>query len=233
MTILYKRLATVADMLIQGKAVADIGADHALLPIYLIENKIAPRVIIGELGDGPYQRAVNAVQSSSARDKIDLRQGNGLQVLDNAEVGNVVMAGMGGDTMADILAYNWDKAASFQRFVFQPMSNAKVLRQRLASRGWLIEEERLGIENGRIFLVVASRPANCPYPLTDLEMEIGSAILRADNDLKREYIQRYLQRYKRIYGNLTRSPLHQNQVLARDYRGKIKRLEEILSASQG
>lgn len=229
----FKRLATVADMVIKGETVADIGADHALLPIYLILNQIVPRVIIGELGDGPYRRAWNAVQASSVKSRIDLRQGNGLQVLNYGEVKTVVLAGMGGDTMVDILANNWDKAASFQRFVFQPMSKAQVLRQRLASRGWLIEEELLGMENGRFFLVMSSRPANCPYPLTDLEIEIGSEILRADDEFKRGFIQRYLHKYTKIYQELIHSPLHRNRVLAQDYRDKIARLEEILGASQG
>ncbi len=229
----FKRLAMIADMVIKGEKVADIGADHALLPIYLIENQIVPRVIIGELGDGPYLRAWSAVQASSASNSIDLRQGNGLQILDYGEVKSVVLAGMGGDTIVDILSYDWDKAASFQRFVFQPMTKAQVLRQRLASRGWIIEEERLGTENGRFFQVIASRPANCPYILTDLEMEISAASLRADDELKRGFIQLYLQKYKRIYENLMGSPLHRNRLLAEDYKKKIARLEEILVASKG
>ncbi|PKM78674.1 MAG: hypothetical protein CVU90_01355 [Firmicutes bacterium HGW-Firmicutes-15] len=229
----FKRLAMIADMVIKGEKVADIGADHALLPIYLIENQIAPQVIIGELGDGPYRRACKAVQASSVTNSIDLRQGNGLQVLDYGEVKSVVLAGMGGDTMVEIMAHDWDKAASFRRFVFQPMTKAQVLRQRLASRGWIIEEERLGLENGHFFQVIASRPANCPYPLTDLETEIGSEILRADDEMKRGFIQRYLHNYTKIYKELINSPLHLNQLLAHNYRDKIARLEEILGARKG
>jgi tRNA (adenine22-N1)-methyltransferase len=227
----FKRLATIADMVIKGEKVADIGADHALLPIYLIENQIAPQVIIGELGDGPYLRAWNAVQASSVHKSIELRQGDGLQVLHHGEAKSVVLAGMGGDTMVEILAHDWNKAASFRRFVFQPMSKAQVLRQRLASRGWIIEDERLGSENGRFFQVIAVRPANCPYILTDLEMEIGVAALRVDDELKREFIQVHLQKYQRIYQDLMGSPLHRNRLLAENYKGKIERLEEILGAS--
>ena len=229
----FKRLAMIADMVIKGEKVADIGADHAILPIYLMENQIASRVIIGELGDGPFLRAWNAVQANSVNNRIDLRQGNGLQVLDYGEVKSVVLAGMGGDTMVEILGHDWNKAASFRRFVFQPMTKAQVLRQRLASRGWIIEEERLGLENGRFFQVIASRPANCPYPLTDLEMEIGATILRADDELKREFIQLYMQKYQRIYEDLIGSTLHRNRLLADDYKDKISGLEEILGASKG
>jgi tRNA (adenine22-N1)-methyltransferase len=229
---LCKRLALAADLIKPGESVADIGADHARLAIYLAEHKIASRVIIGELSDGPFACACRAVQESALADKISLRQGNGLQVLDSGEVNNVIIAGLGGDTIVEILAYDGDKAASFQRFIFQPMSKARALRQWLANRGWVIEDERLVRENRRVYLVIVSRPGNCPYVLTDLEIDIGPLILKEDNEINRGFIQRYLQKYKHIYVDLMRSPLPKNSELAHDYRKKIVRLEEILGVSQ-
>jgi tRNA (adenine22-N1)-methyltransferase len=231
MIVLNNRLLTVADMVIPGEQVADIGADHALLPIYLIENHIVPRVIIGELADGPFRRACRSVQDNRAQNRIDLRQGNGLQVLDYGEVKSVVMAGMGADTMVAILADEWNKAASFQRYVFQPMSKAHVLRRRLASRGWLIEQEHVGLDDGRLFLVIVSQPGNCPYPLSELEIEIGPYILKADKPLKRRLIQDYINKYKAIYSMIVQSQLYQNTLLAQDYKEKVERLEEILGGS--
>ncbi len=229
----FKRLAMIADMVIKGEKVADIGADHALLPIYLVENQIAPQVIIGELGDGPYRRACQAVQASACQNRIELRQGNGLQILGYGEVKSVVLAGMGGDTMVDILTYDRQKALSFERYVFQPMSKAQVLRQQLAAWGWSIEAERLGRENGRFFQVIASRPAHSIYTLTDLEMELGLA-LKAEDELHREFITQYLQKQRRIYAKLQASALQdRNLVLIEDCRRKIERLEEILGASKG
>ena len=232
MSCVDKRLAMVAEMIPAGQVVADIGADHAWLAIYLVESEIVPRVIIGELSDGPYARACAAVKGSTVRDKIEVRQGNGLQVLKRAEVGCVVLAGMGGDTIVDILAHDWDKAASFNSFVFQPMSKPEVLRQRLASRGWIIEDERLMEEHGRIYLAITSRSGNCPYHLNGLELELGPSILKADDEIKRIYMERYLQKYQRIYEEVERSSLHRNRFLAEGYREKIIVLEEILNASQ-
>jgi len=232
MTSLTKRLAMVAEMIRTGQPAADIGADHAQLAIHLVRNKIAPCCIIGELSDGPYTRACAAVQASTMSDRIKVRQGNGLQVLARGEVGWIVLAGMGGDTIIDILAHDWDKAASFQGYVFQPMSKAEVLRQRLASRGWIIEDERLVQENGHIYLAISSRPGNCPYYLTGLELELGSIILKADTEIKRKYLARYSQKCRRIYRDLLLSPLQFNRVLADEYQEKIIILEEVLHASQ-
>lgn len=232
MICLHKRLAMVTEMIRTGQSVADIGADHAQLAIYLALNNIAPRVIIGELSDGPYNRACLAVKGSTVNDRIEVRQGNGLQVLARGEVDRVVLAGMGGDTIVDILAHDWDKAASFQGYVFQPMSKAEVLRQRLASRGWIIEDERLVQEHGYIYLAINGRPGNCPYHLTGLELELGTSILQADNEIKRTYITRYLHKCRRIQKELLLSPLHVNRILADEYREKIIIMEEVLNASQ-
>jgi tRNA (adenine22-N1)-methyltransferase len=232
MTSSNNRLAMVAEMIRAGQAVADIGADHAWLAIYLAESKRATRVIIGELSDGPYTRANQAVKSSKAPDRIEVRQGNGLQILDKGEVDCVVLAGMGGDTIVNILAYDWDKAASFQDYVFQPMSKAVVLRQRLASRGWIIEDECLVQDNGRIYLSMNCHPGNCPYHLNGLELELGPVILKADSEIKRICVTRYLQKCQRIYKQLLQSSLHHNRILANQYREKIIALEEALHANQ-
>ena len=231
MTLIYKRLSMVAEMIGAGQSVADIGADHAWLAIYLVENRLTPGVIIGELSDGPYTRAWEAVRGSSVRDKIEVRQGNGLQVLERSEVECVVLAGMGGDTITDILSHDWDKAASFNNYVFQPMSKAEVLRQRLASRGWIIDDERLVEEHGYIYLAITSHPGNCPYHLNSLELELGPYIIKADNAIKKLYITRYLQKCQRIYMELLGSPLHRNQVLADEYREKNIALGEVLNAN--
>jgi len=230
---LGKRLSAVADLVKPGEVVADIGSDHALLPIYLIQNQIAERVIIGELDDGPYRRAEKAVKASSAWNKIELRQGNGLQILDYGEVQRIILAGMGGDTIVEILADNWEKAASFRAYIFQPMSKGAVLRQHLASQGWLVEEERLEEDKGRIFLLLTCRPDDRPYHLNDMECEIGTSILSADTELKRRYIQKYILEYRRISDNLLGSHLTSNKILAHNYQDKIMRLEALLSASQG
>ncbi|MEA4923888.1 MAG: class I SAM-dependent methyltransferase [Syntrophomonadaceae bacterium] len=232
MTSLYKRLALVAAMIPPGKRVADIGADHAQLALYLAENQIASRVIIGELPDGPYNRARTAVSASPAADAIEVRQGSGLQILARGEVDCVVLAGMGGETIVDILAYDWPKASSFPEYVFQPMSKPEVLRQHLSRQGWTIADERLVREQGKIYLVITSRPGHCPYHLTPLELEIGPVILKADSEIKKFYITRCRQKWQRIYQALLQSRLDRNRSRADRYRQKIIALEEVLNVSE-
>lgn len=233
MTILSKRLEGLAYMVEPGKTVADIGSDHAALALFLVENNITPWVIVSELGEGPYQRASQAVQNSPFRPSIYLRQGNGLQVLQPGEVDTIILAGIGGDTIAEILSHDWVKSATYNRYLCQPMSKDSVLRHNLVEQGWLIEDEKLIKENHRFYVIMSARPRQDSYRLTDLEIEIGQKILKADDNIKREYLQRKLIKWRSIYDKMVATQEPNVISLAKVYRDKIIQLEEKLYGSDG
>ena len=230
MTTLSERLSLVAEMISTGRTVADIGGDHARLALFLAEEGVSPRVIISELGEGPFIRAGCSVQESPCRGRIELRRGNGLQVLHPGEVDEVVLAGMGGDTIVDILSYDWDKAASFQHFLFQPMTRARIVRANLAVQGWPIEDEKLVREKNRIYIVIAARPGHFSYSLSPLELEVGPLILRADNELKIEYIRGILHKLRTAHRQMMHSASDDIMSAAAVNLESIARLEEILDA---
>lgn len=82
---LSKRLQTVADFIPQGSCVADIGSDHALLPVYLVSQGIARYVIAGEVNPGPFEAARRQVKSAGLSHLIDVREGDGLEVITSVE----------------------------------------------------------------------------------------------------------------------------------------------------
>ncbi|NMC26566.1 MAG: SAM-dependent methyltransferase [Syntrophomonadaceae bacterium] len=233
MCALTPRLAAIAALLTPGQTAADIGADHAQLSIYLALKNVAPRVIIGELGTGPLERALRAVAAYGLQSRIEVRQGDGLRVLAPGEVANVILAGLGGDTLARMLAADWEKAASFPNYVFQPMSKPEVLRQALADRGWQIVSETVVEERGRLYLVLTSHPGMQPYQLSDIEIAVGPRILQAETEIKRQYIWRILQAWLRIESRLRSSTQAENRRQAEIIRERIQRLEEIWHANQG
>ncbi len=230
---LTNRLLAISNMIISGQAAADIGSDHAFLPIYLIEHGIVAKAIATELTDGPLSRAQEAIENSSFQDSIELRKGDGLQPLAAGEAATVIIAGMGGETICSILSCDWDKAASFQRFVFQPMSRAYMLRAALAEQGWPILDEILVIENKRIFVIVSSKPGKTPYQLSQLELDIGPIILDTkDSELGKLYLEQWMAKYKAVYKSLLRSNIFENSELILDYQQRIEGLEVILDASE-
>lgn len=228
LTKLLKRLTTIADMVIKDKAVADIGADHALLSIYMMERRLISNAIVTDIIDGPYERAKKAVNDSPYRNNIEVRKGDGIDIINPHEVATVIIAGMGGDTIADIISRDWDKSESFTRFILQPMSRPNILRKLLANRGWVLLEERLVYENGKYFIILSYKPNNTPYELSPLEIDIGPMLLIKTYEYKREYLQSYLAKYKAISNSLNKSPGYKEHKLLLDYQDKIRELEEIL-----
>lgn len=223
-----ERLHVIAGLLVPGQPAADIGADHALLAIYLVDKHIAPRVIATELGDGPYRRLCRAVKASSYADQIEVRQGNGLQPLMAGEVTSVIVAGMGGETIAQILSHDWGKASSFTRFVLQPMSRPGALRGMLAAQGWELREEKLVWENRRFFSIMEVVPGGRPYNLTPLEMEAGPILLRQKGSLAQAYRQQLQKNYQHLRDSLLLSKNRPNHQLLIEVEDKLRELEVYL-----
>jgi tRNA (adenine22-N1)-methyltransferase len=232
LVLISRRLLILTEMIIKGEVTADIGADHGELAKFLVERRLASRVIASELGDGPYRRLLTALNDSPYREQIEVRQGEGLTVLDPGETVNVVIAGLGGDEMVKILSRDWQKAASFKRFVFQPMSKPEALRRVLCRKGWPILEERLVEDNGRLFVAISGSPGNNPYRLSALEIDIGPFLLRDENIFRDRYLKSYLQKYRQAYSGLLKAKILDDSLLD-EYQGKIKELEAILNDSTG
>ncbi len=228
---LSPRLQAIAELITIGQSMADIGSDHARLPIYLIKKAMVPSAVASELGSGPYQRSLAAVRRCRLHDRIQVRQGDGLQPLQPGEVATVVIAGMGGDNIAAILSRDWAKADSFQKYIFQPMTKADVLRKLLAAKGWPVLQEKLLLDNDRHVLIMVSQPGRSPYPIDAITAECGAEILKADQAIKREYLFKLLEKYTKIYASLACSRQEDKQALADDCRDKIVQLEMILGES--
>lgn len=223
-----ERLKAIAEMLRPGQPVADIGADHALLSIYLVDKQIASRVIATELGEGPYQRLCKAVDSSPYADRIMVRQGDGLQPLQPGEVSSIVIAGMGGDTMVQVFSCDWNKAGSFNSFVLQPMSRPGALRSALARKGWQLKNEKLVWQNRHFFSIIMAVPGNQPYNLSPLELDAGPILLRQTCPTAQAYRRQLWKSYQRIQSSLMLSKTSRSHELLQEVEDKLKELEVYL-----
>jgi tRNA (adenine22-N1)-methyltransferase len=231
MTILTPRLLTIAQMIEPG-TVADIGADHALLGIYLVQKQIAARAIVTDINCGPLTRAAAAVKSSAVSDHIEVRQGDGLRPIAGHEVDTIVIAGMGGTVISEIIAADWEKSESFSRFVLQPMTKPEVLRDVLARRGWKILQEQAVLDRDQWYVIILCCPGQEPYTLSDLELEVGPHLLRADTAMKRDYLAHWRNRYAKVHASLMNSTRRENIQHIRACETKIACLEELLNGAQ-
>ena len=97
------RLLCVAKHIRRGSVLADIGTDHARLPVYLVEQGICPRAIASDLRRGPAEAARKTIRAAGLSETIEVRLGDGLTTVAAGEAGDIAIAGMGGETIAAIL----------------------------------------------------------------------------------------------------------------------------------
>jgi tRNA (adenine22-N1)-methyltransferase len=155
---LSARLQIVEKYLPQGCLFADIGSDHALLPVSAVMTGRASGAVAGEVNDGPFEAAKRQVASSGLQTQIAVRKGNGLAVVQKGEVQAVTIAGMGGALIATILGEGIDKLEGVQRLILQPNVGEDMVRRWLLEQGWVLTAEEILEEDGKIYeILVADR----------------------------------------------------------------------------
>lgn len=140
---LDSRLRLAADLVREGSRVADIGTDHARLPVALVAEGRCPTAIASDVRRGPVDNARRTVEQAGLTAAVSVRLGDGLQTVQPDEVDDIVIAGMGGETIAAILeAAPWVRAERY-RLILQPMTRAEKLRAYLFAHGFAILSERV------------------------------------------------------------------------------------------
>lgn len=201
---LNQRLLTIAQFVPENSTVVDIGTDHALLPIYLLQNKIAVRVIAGDLNFGPLESARRNVMAAGLEKCIDLRLGNGLDIVEAGEAGVCVIAGMGGSTIRDIIKNGGCKAAALNRFILQPMGGSGPLRQWLAENGWQISDEEIISEDERIYEIIVAIPGKETTVDADL-ISVGPRLFEKGHPLLKKIIIEEIRQNRNILSSLERT----------------------------
>ncbi len=189
---LNERLKMAAKLLTKGEDVADIGTDHALLPIYLIREGIANRVIACDIAEGPLSVARSNIQRFGLTDKIELRLADGLLGLAPFECEQITICGMGGETIAEIIeAALWVSTPNV-KLILQPMSCDDRLRDFLVSNQFQIEKERAVISQGRVYTVMQASYSEKPQK-ADIAFKYIGKLLDTPDKAAFEFIKRRLK----------------------------------------
>lgn len=141
---------------VKGNTVADIGTDHAYVPIKLIEDGICEKAIASDVRTGPVEIARANIEKYGFCDKIDVRMGSGLSVLSPAETDDIIIAGMGGELIVEIIKANEDVARA-SRLILQPMNSQYELRHYLSENGFEIETEDISVEGFKVYNLIVAK----------------------------------------------------------------------------
>lgn len=178
---LSNRLFTVASYIPEHSRFADIGSDHAYLPCYVCLLDAKAQAIAGELNEGPFQSARQEVARRDLGDQIKVRKGNGLDIIHPGEVSTLVIAGMGGSLIRDILQQGIEKLYGVERIITQPNVDAKSIRRWFLEHGYQLADEALIEEDGHYYEVLVGDIGH-PYQPYSKEIEkellLGPYLLR-------------------------------------------------------
>lgn len=211
---LDKRLQAVASLVPQGSRFADIGTDHAYLPVWLLEQGVIASAVAGDIAAGPCQAAQTTVAMHGAASSIAVRQGSGLAVLSPGEADCIAICGMGGSTIISILAADMAVAKGAQRLLLQPMAGAAALRRWLVAQGWCITREELVDDEPHFYEIIcaeraekyAARASDAGEQCySEVEYLVGPALLRDGHPLLAKHIARQQASLHELLTNMARS----------------------------
>ena len=211
---LSKRLQAVADLLTAPiyDCVADVGTDHGYLPIYLTERGLCKKAIAMDINEGPLGRARAHILESDLEAYIETRRSDGLLALEKGEAQAVVIAGMGGNTMKEILRGGDGILEPDTVLVLQPQSEIRDFRAYLAGQGFRFLAEDMVFEDGKYYPMMKVRKS-CPDgraeapagEFTETELRYGPLLLGQRHPVLREFLLWQREQKERILENLRRA----------------------------
>lgn len=148
------RLSVIAQYVPRNARLGDIGTDHAYLPIFLYEQGLICQAVGVDIHKGPFLSAVSAVKEHKAEAGIKIRLGDGLTPVRAGEVDTLTIAGMGGNTILEILTAQPAVVTKVTRLILQPQGSEDKVRLHLLKENWGLWDETLVEEEGRIYTVL-------------------------------------------------------------------------------
>ncbi len=189
---LDRRLSTAIEYITPGARVADIGTDHAYLPIALIEQGIASFAVAADINEGPIESARQNIREANSEDRIATLRTDGLVGIERYAPDHILIFGMGGELILRILSQApWIRDSAIT-LVLQPMSRSHLLRAWLTQNGFHIFGETISLED-KYYRTVGARYTGVPEVYTPEELRLGKRALLRTSALEPGFLQHEIQ----------------------------------------
>ena len=221
---LSKRLNWILEKVDKCETIIDVGTDHGYIPIKLIKDNIASRVIASDINKEPLEKARINASLDGVIEKVDLRLGGGLKTLKSKEVQGIIIAGMGGNLIRDILEADLDKAKDVDYLVLQPAQNPEVLREYLYTHEYEIIDGDICLDEGKYYeLFKVKYKKNNITKLEDVFYEISPVMLKKRTETLKSYIEDKVEKNNKILNFINDDTEH-----AKERKKQLIRKNEIL-----
>lgn len=225
--ILSKRLMAIAELVPKNSIVGDIGTDHGYIPAYLIKNNISKKVIGTDISQGSLDKIIGYIEKSGHEKKIESRLGYGLEVLKTYEVDTVVISGMGGVLINEILDKDKNITNSITNFIFQPMLGVKELRKYLMENSFEIIREELVKEDNKYYEIIFAKKGK-GYIEKEINFEIAKDLILGKHPIVKEFVDNKMYLAERIIKDLDGKESERVQERYNDLSELIKEYREVL-----
>ena len=194
------RLELIASLAKNGVGVADVGTDHAYIPIIMRKSGYKGNIIAGDINECPLEKARISLENAGLSDSVELVLCDGLSGIDSSKVDTVIVAGMGGDTITGILdrgLYDMPEWASRSdyKLILQPVTKPEILRFWLVNNGFIITSEMQTEENGMLYQIICAQPGESPK-YKDAELYTGRLEQIQDSKYFDKLLSMHIKRFK-------------------------------------
>ena len=199
------RLKKIAELTKGTEVLADVGCDHGYIPIYCLQKGFCTKAIAMDINRGPLDRCYKNIVKYKLGDLIETRLSNGIEKLKSGEADTIVIAGMGGLLIRDILKNSISNIKQGTRLILQPMLAPFELKQYLCENGFLIENEYVVREDNKFYNIISAKKADLKPDYTYCDLLIGINLKANSPDVFEDYIKYKISVAQKIKNGLENS----------------------------
>lgn len=197
-----RRLETVAGMITPGCILADVGTDHAYIPIYLAAGGNIQKAFAMDVNKGPLVKAVEHIKQYGLEGQIETRLSDGLEKLQPGEADSILIAGMGGPLTVRILQNGEQTALAAKELILQPQSEIREVRRWLEEKGFQIVQEEMVEEDGKYYPMMKVMKASNVEKMSQAELRYGPLLIKRKHPVLKEFLLREYELNERILSAL-------------------------------
>ncbi|MBB5263844.1 tRNA (adenine22-N1)-methyltransferase [Catenibacillus scindens] len=223
------RLKTVADMVSPGLCPVDVGTDHGYVPLYLIYNHRVDHALAMDINEGPLLKARENIRRHGFESKITVRLSDGLDALGPHEADSLIIAGMGGILMEQILERAKDRGqlGDFKEMILSPHSDLDRVRKAAHRLNFAIDMEQMLVDGGKYYTVIHCVPGNQRYDREE-DYIYGKYLLEHKNPVLKDYLSDQIRVRRHRYEQVSRMDTPGAKAYVPCLQEEIRRLEDLL-----
>ena len=202
------RLLSAADFVRQDAILADIGTDHAYLPLFLLRAGRIERAFCSDVNEGPLDSARANIGAAGYLDRVEFTLADGADALAGKGITDYTICGMGGELIADIIDRADEMRNPAVRLILQPMTRRGALVSYLYKNGFEVLEEAYSKDAGKHYVTLLVAYSGICRDTSELEAEFGRADTSARNsEAKLGYLKAKLGVFEKRRNGIERSTL--------------------------